>query len=733
MKRYLNTVILAALLAACTDYVQEIDNQYDEWKAARSQLDEMTDSRDGQTYKIVTIGTQTWMAENLNYETENSYCYNDSAEYCAKYGRLYTWAAAMEACPSGWHLPDTTEWNTLASAVGGESIAVKTLKSASGWSDDGNGSDAYAFSILPAGYYNNGKYISEGLETHFWESTELDSRLAYHTRFDRFSFDGWYSDCTYKSSRFSVRCIKDDATTTESSSSKKNESSSSIASSSSQKNESSSSSVSSSSKKSESSSSDTPKSSSSKTNESSSSVKSSSSAASSSSVTSSSSEEAKSSSSKVPEPAEGTLTDSRDGKTYKTVFIGTQTWMAENLNYETENSYCYVDETSNCVKYGRLYTWAAAMDSVGTWSANGKGCGYGSTCSPTGTVRGVCPEGWHLPDMEEWNTLFTAVGGGSTAGKMLKSTSIDGTDAYAFSALPAGHWVNNGSYDNEGYYAYFWSSTESSGDEAFNMYLHVGDDYADLTHRFKLLGFSVRCVKDEDVKTESSSSKKNESSSSIVTSSSSYVIPCRLEIDSSIVCEDLLDSRDGQIYKTIVIGSQTWMAENLNYKTENSSCYDDVDSNCVKYGRLYTWAAAMDSAGAGGSNGKGCGYGSTCSPSLSVQGVCPNGWHLPAYTEFETLFDAVGGQFMAGRMLKSTSGWNSNGNGTDFYAFSALPARYKNIKDGYLEGNYVCYWSSAEKSNYGAYYMNLRYNDGRAYLVDVDKDFGFSVRCVKDN
>ena len=113
-----------------------------------------------------------------------------------------------------------------------------------------------------------------------------------------------------------------------------------------------------------------------------------------------------SSSSKVTESAEvtkGSITDTRDGHSYKTVTIGSQTWMAQNLNYETVNSYCYSDNASNCTKYGRLYTWAAAMDSVGSWSANGKGCGYGKTCSPTYPVRGVCPEGWHLPTQTEWN------------------------------------------------------------------------------------------------------------------------------------------------------------------------------------------------------------------------------------------------------------------------------------------------------------------------------------------
>ena len=109
----------------------------------------------------------------------------------------------------------------------------------------------------------------------------------------------------------------------------------------------------------------------------------------------------------------GTFTDKRDGKTYRTVQIGSQTWMAENLNYNynegTAKSYCYDNNPDNCTKYGRLYMWSAAMDSAGAFSAKGKKCGDGTECKPSGTIRGVCPEGWHLPNKNEWIKLQNAI------------------------------------------------------------------------------------------------------------------------------------------------------------------------------------------------------------------------------------------------------------------------------------------------------------------------------------
>ncbi len=210
-----------------------------------------------------------------------------------------------------------------------------------------------------------------------------------------------------------------------------------------------------------------------------------------------SAEEISSSSDKVIEPAEvttGTLTDSRDGQTYKTVTIGTQTWMAENLNYETANSYCYNDSDELCDKYGRLYTWAAAV------GKSEDECGMYNTCPlPSGNIQSVCPNGWHLPSTAEWETLFNAVGGQSTAGKVLKSQAGwydggNGTDAFGFSALPAGNRDNYGDFYYEGSYAYFWSSTEYNSYYAYHVNLGYGYDNAALNYYDS--GLSVRCLQD---------------------------------------------------------------------------------------------------------------------------------------------------------------------------------------------------------------------------------------------
>lgn len=197
----------------------------------------------------------------------------------------------------------------------------------------------------------------------------------------------------------------------------------------------------------------------------------------------------------------GEILDERDGQVYKVIEIVDQVWMAQNLNYETTNSYCYNDDT-NCTKYGRLYTWAAAIDSVALYNG-GKGmdCGYGKACILPDTVYGICPPGWHLPTNTEWNTLVTEVGGDSTAGKILKSktgwyNNGNGTDGGGFSALPAGLRNYDGYFIDNGYGAYFWSATANDGNYASFMNLYHSLDSASQLNRYKYNAFSVRCIKD---------------------------------------------------------------------------------------------------------------------------------------------------------------------------------------------------------------------------------------------
>jgi len=169
--------------------------------------DSFTDSRDGKIYKTVQIGTQIWMAENLNYNASGSKCYNNKPKNCAEYGRLYSWDTANEVCPFGWHLPSDSEWTALMNFVG--SSAGTKLKTTSGWNDNGNGTDEFGFAALPGGYgYSGGSFSDLGYSGLWWSATECIANCAYvrcmyygYSEVNRF-----YDD---KSNLFSVRCVKD--------------------------------------------------------------------------------------------------------------------------------------------------------------------------------------------------------------------------------------------------------------------------------------------------------------------------------------------------------------------------------------------------------------------------------------------------------------------------------------------------------------------------------------------
>jgi len=166
----------------------------------------------------------------------------------------------------------------------------------------------------------------------------------------------------------------------------------------------------------------------------------------------------------------------------------------------------------------------------------------------------------------------------------------------------------------------------------------------------------------------------------------------------------ITDSRDGKTYKIVEIGDQVWMAENLAYKA-NSGCwaYDDDNSNVAKYGYLYNFETAKN--------------------------VCPNGYHLPTDDEWTELADFVGDD--AGKKLKATSGWDSNGNGVDEFGFSALPGGYRSYRGSFYTAGYNGgWWSSTAESSSNAWFRSLGYDYDFFNRLNSHRESGFSVRCV---
>ena len=655
--------------------------------------DSIIDSRDGHVYKTVKIGNQVWMAENLNYADSvktpslkgNSWCYDKDPKKCNVTGRLYSWAAAIDSLKflnAGMKCGDYTTCS-FPKKVQGICPDGWHLPDTTEWNAliDAAGENAGTVLKSQRGWYDNGNGTdSVGfsvIPTGYFDKVDgLSYRVGLNAGFwstvEYGKYTVFYTPFEY-SSDFAYKesvAHKGDGNSIRCI---KGEADEIVGSSS-------------------------------------------------SSVSLSSS-----SSNSIYDAEKNTLKDLRDNNTYKTVKIGNQVWMAENLKYKAEGSHCYDDVDSNCVKYGPLYDWA--------------------------TAKNVCPTDWRLPTKKEIETLLAAAGGGSTAGKVLKSKTGwpkdddgfdgNGTDDYSFSALPGGRWEDGGPYSGVGISAYFWSLTAYSESSAYYMYLGYENyvlgytsDKAEIDFNLKIHAFSVRCIKEE-------TSVEPGSSSSVDLEGWSWDVPKELRLNPKIEYDSITDSRDGKVYKTVKIGEQTWMAENLNYadsvKTPSlrgkSRCYNDDAKKCDVAGRLYTWAAAIDSVKLANDadNPQDCGHGKTCSLPAKVQGICPPNWHLPSNEEWKALFTAVGGQSTAGMFLRSQSGWINNRNGPNTFGFSVLPVgqAYENGYCSYV-GENAFIWSITEDVSTRAYSMYVRYGSEYANLTADYKYYGFSVRCLKD-
>lgn len=516
------------------------------------------------------------------------------------------------------------------------------------------------------------------------------------------------------------------------------------------------------------------------------------------------------------------FTDERDGQSYNTVQIGTQCWMAENLNIgtmmsgtgnQTDNAilekYCYDNLASNCSNYGGLYQWDEMMQYT----------------NEPGT-EGICPPngGWHIPTDLDWKILEGyadsqyAIGDpewdgtgyrGLDAGKNLKSTSGwfdngNSADLYGFSTRPGG-------FRSEGFFyyksedAFFWTSSESDGENAWYRNMWYNNLKVSRNSYQKGEGRSVRCVQSNASTTSVTfnvnmswqaqlgnfdpgnsnldiSGTFNDWQGTPMTDSngdqifevtiagievwSTIEFKCRMNgawdgteefpdggpnrtytvqpagnnftfwynDEEPVSCgESFIDQRDGQEYSTVLIGTQCWMAENLNIGTMISGnqnqtnnqifekyCYDNLPGNCSVYGGLYQWNEMMQYTTLEG-----------------AQGICPpnGGWHIPTDDEWATLVDFLGGGPAAGGKMKEagTIHWNPPNTGaTNSSGFTALPAGSRYINSIFYElGTNAYFWSSTEYNTVNAWRQILSSQDGGINNHNDSKVSGFSVRCLK--
>lgn len=535
-------------------------------------------------------------------------------------------------------------------------------------------------------------------------------------------------------------------------------------------------------------------------------------------------------------PAIPTVTDI-DGNTYNTVQIGNQCWMREALRttkyadgtaISAGNTSTNQTSTIEALYYtyieGILYNWTAATRNISS-----------SIYNPFG-VKGVCPDGWHVPNDAEWNQLINYVGSQSqyvcgnsndNIAKALASIYWDGYGSTISCAVGNEPQYNNSSgfnaercafYDNNGFHhgcAYFWSATQS--------YCYALEYYSPTVHHYyqnKSLGCSVRCLHNGDSITyptvttsqasiisatsvvcggiisddgnamvidrglcwstsqnpslqigqHSSDGSDTGNFTRIITGlvpNTTYYIRAyatnlagtsygnQETFTTPLICgTSTITDYDNNIYHTVKIGNQCWLKENIR-----STHYSDGTSipqgsntlsttigyrytpnsnaNISTYGYLYNWRAAIRTSSSSSANPSG------------VQGICPNGWHLPSENEWSQLSNYLKSQsqYICGnsnisiaKALASKTGWNSstttcaignNLNTNNATGFSALPAgNYGSIHD--LFGMYAKFWSSTESSATDAKTYILYYGYARVEFSGSGKQYGMSVRCLRD-
>jgi uncharacterized protein (TIGR02145 family) len=814
---------------------------------------------DDNNYAIVEIGTQTWMAENLNvgakinhttvgYEQTlngiiEKHCYNNDIAQCEIYGGLYEWPEAMQyvtyegaqgICPTGWHVPTDAEWTTLTTYLGGDVAGGKmkstgTIEAGTGlWYLPNTGAtNESGFTGLPAGWSGNcgGDFDHLGQYGIFWSSSHVSTyeALYWYLYYYYVYVSPYY---VHKAFGLSIRCLKGADSLVNLPTVITIEISNIT---------------------------DTT-------------------AVGGGNVTSQGDFPVTArgvcwSTSQFPtitdpntingdgtgtytsiltdlvpstkyyvrayatnsvgtaygaqvnfathgQPCPGIPTVTYEGQIYNTVLLGTQCWMAENLNVgtkinstccwqqQTDNGiiekYCYNNDDANCAIYGGLYEWTEAMQYV---TAQG--------------AQGICPDGWHVPTDGEWTILTNYLGGESVAGGKMKepgfahwySPNTGATNESGFTCLPAGvRYDYDGSFYYLGVQGFFWSSSQDGISYAWSRSLDYYYAYVYRSYDYKEYGFSVRCLKDDCSPQPSQSDAgldqlnlpgtttnlagntpsygtglwsiingtggtitdpTNPTSSFSGLPDNSYTLSwtisnnCGSNYDDVVISfsssgftcgQQLVDVRDGQSYNTVQIGTQCWMAENLNVGTKIGSylggslqtdngiiekyCYDNEEDSCDIYGGLYEWPEAMQYITTEG-----------------AQGICPTGWHIPTDNEWKILEGTVDSQYPVGDPEWNLAGWRGfdaggnlketgythwiwpNTGATNSSGFTGLPGGYRNDSGGdFINlGWDGAFWSS---SQYDAYNAMDRYLRSDHAGVNRSSDYyggpGVSIRCLKD-
>lgn len=380
------------------------------------------------------------------------------------------------------------------------------------------------------------------------------------------------------------------------------------------------------------------------------------------------------------------LVDSRDGETYKTVYIGNQHWMAENLRYRAVES-----DTSKAGKKGRYYSWAVAMDTAET-PCNSELCKFDRV-----QRQGVCPNGWHIPSYEEWKIFLDEINAlSSNPLEVITDDKEDwdkpGNNLTGFTAVPAG--IYSGGIIYRPYQALIWSSnneiTTAQIDPGYAFYMRITEKGPRIESLEKFANISVRCIENSEASEKLDYLNHKE-----------YNGPYG----------ELTDSRDGKKYKTVVLNNIEWMAENLNFETPTSVCGGAADS-CAKYGRLYSDA--------------------------EYKTVCPEGWRIPKDSDVLNFVPFDGYKYIIGYEMKSTSGWvykkgveyGYDANGSNAIGLNLLPQGFYSDSTSYM-GLHENSGFRIERAGNVDYAFAVAANKKEGRFGETE-GFHVPVRCVKD-